>query len=523
MIPRVTLRKALADKKLLGGILKGISWASWRILLMAAIGEPLHDDEREVFKQLTLRDREPGKRVDELVCCIGRRGGKSRAISVLATYIAGLCSHPNLVPGETGIVLIVSADKRQAAVCLDYITANFTESPMLSQLVTNRTQTDLNLTNKVSIVVRSSDFRRLRGPTYLAVIGDEAAFWRADDGSSNPDVEILNSVRPGLSTTNGPLMLISSPYSRKGELYRLFSQHYRPDGDPAILVAKGTSREFNPSLSQSVVDRAMERDPAAASAEYLAEWRTDIELFVSREIIEAATPPGRHELPPLNDVHYTAFVDPSGGSGDSMTLAIVHLESQRVVLDCLRERHPPFSPDAVVRDFADTLKRYNISTVRGDRYGGLWCREPFQLQGIDYKVCDQTKSDLYQALLPLLNSAQVDLLDHKRLVSQLCSLERRTARGGRDSIDHPNNQHDDCANAVAGAVVTARRRVREVPVVVPIVTGTPRVFPGSDYSTPASPLSGASRVPAHYLKQPDEPWRKFVEPYFVNPTTSRWN
>jgi hypothetical protein len=495
VIPRVTLRKALADKKLLGGILQGSSWRAWRILLMAAIGEPLHDDEREVFKRLTLRDREPCKRVDELVCVIGRRGGKSRAISVLATYIAGLCTHTNLVPGETGIVLIVSADKRQAAVCLDYIHANFSESPMLSQLIVNRTQTDLNLSNKVSIVVRSSDFRRLRGPTYLAVIGDEAAFWRADDGSSNPDVEILNSCRPGLSTTNGLLALISSPYSRKGELYNLFMQHYRPDGDPDIIVAKGTSREFNPSLSQSIVERALERDPASAKAEYLAEWRTDIESYISREAVEQATPPGRLELPPLSDVHYTGFCDPSGGSGDSFTLAICHLEGQRVVLDLIRERHPPFSPAAVVADFSATLKQYNIHSVKGDRYGGLFPRELFAVYGIEYKVCDQTKSDLYQALLPLLNSGQVDLLDHKRLISQLCGLERRTGRG-KDSIDHAAHAHDDLINAVAGAVVTARRPVREVPIVSPIVVSSgPRDFAGSGVTPP---IVSSSPMP-HFL------------------------
>jgi hypothetical protein len=45
------------------------------------------------------------------------------------------------------------------------------------------------------------------------------------------------------------------------------------------------------------------------------------------------------------------------------------------------------------------------------------------------------------------------LLDHPRLVAQLCALERRTARGGRDSIDHPPGAHDDVANAAAGALV----------------------------------------------------------------------
>jgi predicted PurR-regulated permease PerM len=35
--------------------------------------------------------------------------------------------------------------------------------------------------------------------------------------------------------------------------------------------------------------------------------------------------------------------------------------------------------------------------------------------------------------------------------AQLVGLERRVTRGGRDSIDHAPNSHDDLANAVAGA------------------------------------------------------------------------
>ena len=49
--------------------------------------------------------------------------------------------------------------------------------------------------------------------------------------------------------------------------------------------------------------------------------------------------------------------------------------------------------------------------------------------------------------------AACELLDHPRLVSQLCGLERRTARSGKDSIDHAPGGHDDVANAAAGALV----------------------------------------------------------------------
>jgi hypothetical protein len=53
-------------------------------------------------------------------------------------------------------------------------------------------------------------------------------------------------------------------------------------------------------------------------------------------------------------------------------------------------------------------------------------------------------------LLPAINSRLVDLLDHQRPIGQVVSLERRTSRSGKDSIDHAPGGHDDVANAVAG-------------------------------------------------------------------------
>ena len=76
MIPRVPLREALSDPNLLGTAIAGDSWRSWRTLLIAAMGEELREDEREIFSKLTGRDREPLQRVDQFAAVIGRRGGK---------------------------------------------------------------------------------------------------------------------------------------------------------------------------------------------------------------------------------------------------------------------------------------------------------------------------------------------------------------------------------------------------------------------------------------------------------------
>ncbi|MFZ3326247.1 MAG: hypothetical protein WA231_10270, partial [Methylocella sp.] len=63
------------------------------------------------------------------------------------------------------------------------------------------------------------------------------------------------------------------------------------------------------------------------------------------------------------------------------------------------------------------------------------------------------KSDLYCDLLPLLNAKRVELLDNPRLAAQLVGLERRSARSGRDTVDHTPGGHDDLANVVAGVLV----------------------------------------------------------------------
>jgi hypothetical protein len=187
--PTISIREALTDPSLLGNVLTGQSWQPWRVLLVAAMGEPLTDEERATFTALTGRPTEPLQRVEEFCAVVGRRGGKSRTMAILAAYVGGLCEH-DLVRGETGIVLLIAPDQRQAKIALDYCAAALEQSPILKQLIANRSSDALELTNGISIEVRSASFRRLRGPTYVAVIADEAAFWYSDEFSANADDEI---------------------------------------------------------------------------------------------------------------------------------------------------------------------------------------------------------------------------------------------------------------------------------------------------------------------------------------------
>jgi hypothetical protein len=184
----------------------------------------------------------------------------------------------------------------------------------------------------------------------------------------------------------------------------------------------------------------------------------------------------RRERAPMQSVRYFGFVDPSGGSADSMTLAVGHREGDVVVVDALRERKPPFNPSDVAAEFIETLKSYRVTIVVGDRFAGEWCRQPFRDAGIFYKLADRAKADLYRDASPIFNSRHVSLLDNRTLVGQLCSLERSTGSSGRDKIDHPRGADDDLCNAACGAIclATQKRRRFEQPTGV----GLPVFFEG---------------------------------------------
>src|SRR4029079_13645456 len=124
---------------------------------------------------------------------------------------------------------------------------------------------------------------------------------------------------------------------------------------------------------------------------------------------------------------------------------------KQIVIDAMREVKPPFSPERVIEDFANLLKGYRVTLVGGDKNAGEFPRELFRKHGITYRTADKSKSDLYRDILPLLNSGSIVLPRSDRLVAQVVGLEPRPPRAGRDSIDHPTNNRDDLANAVAGA------------------------------------------------------------------------
>jgi Terminase large subunit, T4likevirus-type, N-terminal len=456
----VNILEALADDKVFAPLFKDHStWSAWRAFLAALFALPMSEEELQTYRQCTARAEPPAKHNDEAWLVCGRRSGKSFMLALIAVFLSCFRDwRPFLGPGECATVMIIAADRRQARTIVRYVKGILQSVPMLAQTVENETAESISLTNRVVIEVHSCSFRAVRGYTVAAALLDEVAFWTTDEGGANPDHEVLNAIRPAMATIPGAMLLCtSSPYSRRGALWEAFQRCFGHPGGP--LVWQAATRTMNPTVSQDFIDTELEKDPSSAAAEYLAQFRTDIEGYISREAVDAVTEWGVLERGPVSHHRYVAWVDPSGGSRDSFAVAVAHKDADLGVLDCVREVRPPFSPEGVVQEFSDLLKTYRITKVRGDRYAGEFPRELFARQGIKYELSDDPKSIIYVNFLPLINSGKVKLLGNKRLVSQLLNLERRTSRAGRDSIDHGPGAHDDVANAAAGALLAATAKL----------------------------------------------------------------
>jgi len=450
--------EACHDEHLFKPLFRDLStWRNWMTILRAIFALQMDEEEKIVFTSLTGRETPPVQQVEECWLVCGRRAGKSFVVSLVATFLACFRDYrPYLGPGERGTLMLIATDRRQARTIMRYITALLQSVPMLAAMIERQDSESIDLNNRVSIEIMTASHRTTRGYTCISALCDEIAFWRSEE-SANPAEEILSSLRPAMSTIpNSMLLCLGTPYRRSGPQYDAWKRHYGQDSP--VLVVRADTRTMNPTVPQSVIDRAMELDPLAASAEYLVQFRSDVGSFLDVELIERAIEPNRRERAPINGIAYQAFCDPSGGAHDSFTLAIGHMDDDRSIVDVIRGVKPPFSPESVVKEFSSLLKSYRLSSVTGDRYSGEWVVEAFRKEGIYYTHSELSKSELYLESLPLFSQGVVGLPDYPPLLLELQALERRTNHSGKDSVDHAPGGRDDLANACCGALAILASR-----------------------------------------------------------------
>jgi hypothetical protein len=479
------------------------TWHSWEVFLAAVFGLPIAEGpDLELYRRCTGREAPPSGPFREVFCTSGRRSGKSRIAAACAVYQAIQDWTKVLGVGERGKALIVATDRAQAKVIQGYVAGLLHSNPNLRRLIVAEGKETIELSTGVDIEIATASYRGIRGRTVVFACLEELSFWRSSEIYANPAEEIYRALKPSLATAPGSLLLgISSAYARQGLLWRMVQQHHGKDSD--VLAWVSDSITMNPTLSEKMIARELEADPAGARAEWLSVFRDDVESFLGQDLLKSAIVPGRvADLPLGRNSRAVGAIDPSGGRQDSYTAAVTTVDGTgRIVVHAVREARPPFSPESTTAELAAFFKGYGVTSIVSDRWGGLWVEEMWRKHGnIEVKTAEQTASDYYLSFLALLSSGKVELPDNPRLTAQFLQLERRVRPGGKDQVTHPpGGFHDDLANVVSIAAVEAAKGegdnygfVATLPNVWP--EGSDQYIPGgSDEHTKKMLRAGADR------------------------------
>ena len=342
-------------------------------------------------------------------------------------------------------------------------------------------------------ILPARDTAGAHGKTFIFCGFDEIHAYRSHDlfealapDPTRPDALTWITSYAGIRHAPGIPLFDFMQSGRRGDDRRMFFTWYAGDfTTDAALVDAQPEQRANPSMSSWGNDGYLEQQRKRLPTHKFRRLHLNLPgapdgAAFGGDKVMAAIITGRKRLTRVEGRTYFAFVDMSGGSSDDATLGISHYEPERdvAVLDALISQtgSPPFNPRDAVRKFALELQAWGISRVTGDAYAGLTFRADFEEMRISYEVARRPKGEIYDAFEPRLNAGEIELLDIGKLQEQLLTL---VVRGGR--IDHLSGDHDDWANAAAGAIWLVDPRSQQV------VVGSSSYFRKIGYADTARP------------------------------------
>src|SRR4030095_1392641 len=154
------------------------TWKAWGTWLKAVFAIAMTAEELSIYRQSTGRTEPPSTQPTEVYSIVGRRGGKSFISALTAVFVACFREYrPYLNAGESATVLVLARDRDQAKIVFRYIKGILAAVPVLRQMIVNERASEIELDNGVILMVKTSDYRSIRGLTLVIVIAREIAFW----------------------------------------------------------------------------------------------------------------------------------------------------------------------------------------------------------------------------------------------------------------------------------------------------------------------------------------------------------
>ena len=392
---------------------------------------------------------------------LGRRSGKGRMASVLATYEATVnaAAHTAAVPdGEQVAIVIVATSQKQAGIIHRYVRA-FLRRPALAPLVTRETEDTIELSTGVAIVTLPCSAASARGLAIAVLILDEAAWYQGRDGSVLDPSEIWDALAP--ATAQFPerrIVIASTPRWSTGwfaDQCAIAASGQFPD----IRTWHATTADMNPAISGAFLEQERAKDPPSFRREYEAEFDSGIGAVFEGQLVHDAVRREPERLSPIPSLRYVVAVDPAF-TGDTFAALVGHVEpSGRVVVDAVHgwrgTKGNPVQVDSTLDEIAVLAGAYNRAAVLTDQYAAQPIRQGLAARGLNVQErpwTNESKVDAVAAVRRCLYAGRLEIPPHSTLISELVTLEQRPTPGGRPRIAAPGGSHDDYATALLALV-----------------------------------------------------------------------
>jgi len=198
-----------------------------------------------------------------------RQSGKTTTIAIRALWHA-------LTKPKT-LTLIVAPSLRQSMILGDRVQDNLASLPQETRrlLVAKQQRTVIRFTNGSRIVILPNSPQLLRGYTANMVICDEAGFFREDD------LVFYNVLYPMLATTDGTLIVSSTPWSKDSVFYKMCQSK-----DFKQFIATCDDAVRAGLVKQSFIDEMRAQLPAERfQREFQSQFVEDVDAWLTQSLI----------------------------------------------------------------------------------------------------------------------------------------------------------------------------------------------------------------------------------------------
>jgi hypothetical protein len=363
----------------------------------------------------------------------GRQVGKSTTIAILAGEYA--------INNPDKAVMIIAATERQAYLLfekvMEYVDANYRKEIKTNKDKPTKSRLVLKNNSKIYSLPTGLTGYGIRGYTIDLLIADEAAFI--------PEA-VFAAITPSLATReNSRIILLSTPYGRKGYFARAFSderfQKYHISSEDCPRIDK--------DFLKAERERMTQKDYAQ---EYLGEFVDDLMQWFSDELILKCMK-GKRQYP--QGKNYYIGIDLARMGEDESTFEIIEMKNDKTLVQVENQITRKTLLSQTTRHIIDLQAIWKFQKIFIDDEGiGVGVYDNLLEEDTTKRIIipinnskrvldsqkKQTtkllKEDLYNNLLHLMEKGKIILLDDPEIFQSLKSVhyEYTTDKMGRSHL-----------------------------------------------------------------------------------------